>query len=170
MDRTRARVPYLHIPKCNMHALTAPTTSMDPHTGHPGRRFVCRGRAERLVRLNDRTWPPRPPSTSPCACHMQHRAACARWPRSARRHRRTRRPSAPKSARPAGICQGFARQPPPAPQLAHLGELWQPACSRLPAASATAAAEPHRMGSTQHRQPAHTASAAQPGAGVDGRH
>ena len=77
MDRTRARVPYLHIPKCNMHALTAPTTSMDPHTGHPGRRFVCRGRAERLVRLNDRTWPPSPPSTSPCACRMQHRAACA---------------------------------------------------------------------------------------------
>ena len=60
-----------------MHALTALTASMDLYTGHPGRRFVCRGRAERLVRWNDRTQLPRPPSTSHAHGYTRHRAACA---------------------------------------------------------------------------------------------
>ena len=117
------------------------------------------------------------PHTAPQAslhqpCAWLHATPCGvrQWPRSARRHRHTRMPLAPKSARPAASGQGLARQPPPAPLLARLRHLWQPACSQLPMASATVAVEPHRMVSTQHRRPAHTANAAQPGVGVGGRH
>ena len=50
---------------------------MDLYTGHPGRRFTCRGRAGLLVRWNDRTQLPRPPSTSHAHGCTRHRAACA---------------------------------------------------------------------------------------------